>query len=170
MATLKLEVVMPDKTVVSADVESVVCPGVVGEFGVLPNHVSLLSALSIGDLRYKVNGQDSVIKRKIWYEGKPQFVYEIADQAYEKPIFIKGLRYLGNHLSKEEGVIGLYLRLNKDYVPSIQVRYAAPMTEAKLWKMMNEDPWTITYGKDDVREEKARMKFDHPGISYKWEK
>ena len=58
MATLKLEVVTPDKTVVSADVESVVCPGVVGEFGVLPNHVSLLSALSIGDLRYKADGQE----------------------------------------------------------------------------------------------------------------
>jgi len=118
---------------------------------------------------YKVNGQDSVIKRKIWYEGKPQFVYEIADQVYEKPIIVKGLRFLGNHLSKEEGVIGLYLRLNKDYIPSIQIRYAAPMTEAKLWKMMNEDPWTITYAKDDVREEKARMKFKHPGVSYKWE-
>ena len=59
MATLKLEVVTPDKTVVSADVESVVCPGVVGEFGVLPNHVSLLSALSIGDLRYKVDGKEA---------------------------------------------------------------------------------------------------------------
>lgn len=59
MATLKLEVVTPDKTVVSADVESVVCPGVMGEFGVMPNHVSLLSALSIGDLRYKVDGKDA---------------------------------------------------------------------------------------------------------------
>ena len=58
MATLKLEVVTPDKTVVSADIESAVCPGVVGEFGVLPHHVSLLSALSIGDLRYKADGQE----------------------------------------------------------------------------------------------------------------
>jgi len=119
--------------------------------------------------KYTVNGQDTIMKRKNWYKGKPQFVYEIADQAYEKPIIVKGLRYLGNHLSKEEGVISMYLRLNKDFIPSIQIRYAAPMTEAKLWKMMNEDPWTITYAPDDVREEKARMKFNHPGVSYKWE-
>ncbi|WP_297825166.1 F0F1 ATP synthase subunit epsilon [uncultured Desulfovibrio sp.] len=58
MGTLQLEVVTPDKTVVSAEVEMVVCPGVEGEFGVLPQHVSLLSALKIGDLRYRVNGKD----------------------------------------------------------------------------------------------------------------
>ncbi len=58
MSALQLEVVTPDKTVVSAEVEMVVCPGVQGEFGVLPNHVSMLSALKIGDLRYRVNGKD----------------------------------------------------------------------------------------------------------------
>lgn len=58
MGTLHLEVVTPDKTVVSKDVEMVVCPGVVGEFGVLANHVSLLSALKIGALRYRVDGKD----------------------------------------------------------------------------------------------------------------
>lgn len=52
MATFQLEVVTPDKTVVSADVDMVVCPGTEGEFGLLPHHVSLLSALKIGPLRY----------------------------------------------------------------------------------------------------------------------
>ncbi|WP_165065386.1 F0F1 ATP synthase subunit epsilon [Desulfovibrio sp. ZJ200] len=58
MGTLQLEVVTPDKTVVSAEVEMVVCPGVEGEFGVLPQHVSMLSALKTGDLRYRANGKD----------------------------------------------------------------------------------------------------------------
>ena len=58
MGTLQLEVVTPDKTVVSAEVEMAVCPGVEGEFGVMPQHVSMLSALKIGDLRYRVNGKD----------------------------------------------------------------------------------------------------------------
>jgi F-type H+-transporting ATPase subunit epsilon len=42
MGTLQLEVVTPDKTVVSAEVEMAVCPGVEGEFGVLPQHVSMM--------------------------------------------------------------------------------------------------------------------------------
>lgn len=51
-SSLQLEVVTPDKQVVDASVEYVSCPGVEGEFGVLKDHVSLLSALKVGSLRY----------------------------------------------------------------------------------------------------------------------
>lgn len=61
MATLRLEVVTPDATVLSEDVEMVMCPGEAGEFGVLPHHVSLLSALKIGPLRYQKNGVFNVL-------------------------------------------------------------------------------------------------------------
>lgn len=61
MAQLLLEVVTPDKTVVREDVEMVLCPGVEGEFGVLPHHVSLLSALKIGPLRYRKDGHDETL-------------------------------------------------------------------------------------------------------------
>ncbi len=61
MGTLQLEVVTPDKTVVSTAVEMAVCPGVEGEFGVLPQHVSLLSALKIGGLRYRIDGKDEYV-------------------------------------------------------------------------------------------------------------
>lgn len=53
MATLRLDVVTPEKSVVQEDVEMVICPGSEGEFGVLPHHASLLSALNTGILRYK---------------------------------------------------------------------------------------------------------------------
>lgn len=111
-------------------------------------------------------GDTTIEKRTVHYAGQPQFIYEIAEQSYEKPIIKRALPFLSNHLSKEEGVIGLYLRLNDSLVPSIQVRYAAPMTEEKIWEMMSADKWVITYKKDDVREESARMKFEKPGVSY----
>jgi F-type H+-transporting ATPase subunit epsilon len=47
-----LEIVTPDKLVVSDEVEKVVCPGSEGEFGVLPNHVPLLTTLRVGEVRY----------------------------------------------------------------------------------------------------------------------
>lgn len=53
MSTLLLEIVTPDKTIVSTPVVSAVCPGVEGEFGVLKDHISLLSALKIGAIRYR---------------------------------------------------------------------------------------------------------------------
>lgn len=101
-------------------------------------------------------------------EGKQQFVYEITDPNYEKPIILRNMPFLSNHLSKHEGVIGVYLNLNKDLQPAIQIRYAEPMTEAKLWELMTMETWTITYKKDDVREEGAKIGFNTPGVSYEY--
>ncbi len=50
---LKLEIVTPDKVVLSEEVEYVGLPGIIGQFGVLKNHVPFLSALSIGTLYYR---------------------------------------------------------------------------------------------------------------------
>lgn len=54
---LLLEVVTPDRKVVSTAVDIVVCPGVEGQFGVLVGHVPFLSALDIGEMYYKVGGK-----------------------------------------------------------------------------------------------------------------
>lgn len=54
-SSLQLEVVTPDKQVVETPVDYVSCPGVEGEFGVLKDHVALLSALKVGALRYSIN-------------------------------------------------------------------------------------------------------------------
>ena len=43
-STLQLEIVTPDKVVVSQTVDYVGVPGIEGEFGVLPHHIALLSA------------------------------------------------------------------------------------------------------------------------------
>jgi F-type H+-transporting ATPase subunit epsilon len=55
---LQLEVVTPDKQVVSQAVDYISAPGVEGEFGVLPNHVNLLSALATGVLRFNADGKN----------------------------------------------------------------------------------------------------------------
>ena len=54
--SLKLEIVTPDKLVLSEAVDYVGAPGFEGEFGVLPNHIPFLSALQIGNLYYKKDG------------------------------------------------------------------------------------------------------------------
>jgi F-type H+-transporting ATPase subunit epsilon len=54
---LLLEVVTPDRLVLSTQAEVVVCPGVEGQFGVLPGHIPFLSALDIGEMYYKAGGK-----------------------------------------------------------------------------------------------------------------
>lgn len=97
-------------------------------------------------------------------EGKKQYIYEIADHNYEKPIITRNMPFVSNHLSKNDGVIGVYLNLNEDLVPAIQVRYAAPMTADRIWELLTMPEWTITYGKDDVRTVPAKLGFKTPGV------
>ena len=49
-----LEVVTPEKMLLSRDVDMVIAPGTEGEFGVLPGHCHFLSTLRIGELRYQI--------------------------------------------------------------------------------------------------------------------
>ncbi|KFL33294.1 MULTISPECIES: ATP synthase F1 subunit epsilon [unclassified Sulfurospirillum] len=48
MNTLKLEIVTPSGQIFANDVKSVTLPGKEGEFGVLPNHASLVTLLQAG--------------------------------------------------------------------------------------------------------------------------
>jgi len=50
---IKLEVVTPEKYVVSEDVQIVVAPGILGEFGVLSGHTPFMTGLKVGTIRYK---------------------------------------------------------------------------------------------------------------------
>lgn len=52
MGKVNLEVVTPEKVMVSQEVEMVVAPGVLGEFGVLEGHVPFLSGIVPGELHY----------------------------------------------------------------------------------------------------------------------
>jgi F-type H+-transporting ATPase subunit epsilon len=54
---LLLEVVTPDRLVLSTEADVVVCPGVEGQFGVLYGHIPFLSALDIGEMYYRLGGK-----------------------------------------------------------------------------------------------------------------
>jgi F-type H+-transporting ATPase subunit epsilon len=54
---LLLEVITPSRVVVREEVEMVVAPGEFGEFGALPNHAAYLTAIKLGELRYKVGNK-----------------------------------------------------------------------------------------------------------------
>jgi F-type H+-transporting ATPase subunit epsilon len=61
MATLKLEIVTPEATAYSEDVEMVTLPGSEGELGVYPNHVPLLTTLNPGELRVLKGGKETFL-------------------------------------------------------------------------------------------------------------
>lgn len=53
-STIRLELVTPERLLLSEDVDEVVLPGYEGEFGVLPGHTQYLAILNIGILWYRM--------------------------------------------------------------------------------------------------------------------
>jgi F-type H+-transporting ATPase subunit epsilon len=49
-----LEIVTPEKKVLSEYVDIVMAPGEEGEFGALPHHIPFLTKLKVGELRFRV--------------------------------------------------------------------------------------------------------------------
>src|SRR5688572_1839817 len=54
---LRLEIVTPDRALVTEEVDEVQLPGAEGYFGVLPGHTPLLATLQVGELWYRI-GQE----------------------------------------------------------------------------------------------------------------
>jgi len=58
---LLLEVVTPERQLLSEEVEEVRLPGTLGEMGVLPGHTPLLTSLGTGPLTYTAGRQQAVL-------------------------------------------------------------------------------------------------------------
>ncbi len=84
MATLRLEIVTPETTAYSEDVDMVTLPGSEGELGVYPNHVPLLTVLKPGELRVVKSGRSSSLAvGEGFIEITPERVSVLTDVALE---------------------------------------------------------------------------------------
>jgi F-type H+-transporting ATPase subunit epsilon len=84
MATLKLEIVTPERKIYSEDVDMVTLPGSEGELGVYPKHVPLLTTLKPGELRVMQNGRETALAiGEGFVEIKADSVSVLTDMALE---------------------------------------------------------------------------------------
>ena len=58
---LNFEIITPEKIVYSDKVDEVVLPTVMGEIGILPNHIPLVSILKPGELRIKKGKEEEFL-------------------------------------------------------------------------------------------------------------
>ena len=59
--TLKLEIVTPEGTIYSEDVNMVTLPGVAGQIGVYPQHVRLITQMVAGEMIVLKDGRDNYL-------------------------------------------------------------------------------------------------------------
>lgn len=83
MATrLLLRIVTPKQSVLETEVHEVTAPGTLGEFGVLPDHVTFLSSLECGVLRYRKEQREAAVAiRGGFAEVRDNVMTVLADEA-----------------------------------------------------------------------------------------
>jgi F-type H+-transporting ATPase subunit epsilon len=80
---MRFELVSPSKVFFEGTVEEINAPGIEGDFGVLPGHTPFLTFLNIGELIYKVNGNEKYVAIDGGIiEVLPTRVIAIVDDAY----------------------------------------------------------------------------------------
>jgi len=78
----QLRIVTPNRMLLDEAVREVTAPGALGEFGVLPDHVTFLGALEIGTLRYRTDrGSSQVAVRGGFAEVVDNVMTVLADDA-----------------------------------------------------------------------------------------
>ena len=87
MGNLFLEVVTPERVVVSQQVDIVVAPGSIGEFGVLEGHVPFLTGILPGELRYTADGKTEYLAVTTGFaevsDNKVSVLVDAAEKAHE---------------------------------------------------------------------------------------
>lgn len=87
---LSLEVVTPERRLLNRKVLSVVAPGITGEFGVLPGHITYMTLLGTGILGFRTSdGVEALVVSRGYCEvaaNKVTVLAEAADLATEVDI------------------------------------------------------------------------------------
>lgn len=82
MATIRLEVVTPERMLLAEDADIVIARGAEGDLGVLHGHEPLITPLAIGELMYRVRGEDLHLAISGGFlEVRPDKVVVLADVA-----------------------------------------------------------------------------------------
>lgn len=83
--TFQLEIIASDHPFFKGECEMLSFPGLDGEFGVLPNHESMVTCVKEGELRFKVDGEwKYAAVSNGFVEIMPQYVVLLADTV-ERP-------------------------------------------------------------------------------------
>ncbi|MGB3751576.1 MAG: ATP synthase F1 subunit epsilon [Arcobacteraceae bacterium] len=109
MDTIKLSIVTPNGEIFNSDVKSVTLPGKEGEFGVLPNHASLVSSLTVGVI--EIEKKDALKEAIAINWGHVKVSEDSIDVLVDGAISLSG---------DDESDISAKLALAKELVNSVQ--------------------------------------------------
>jgi len=127
--TLKLQIVTPEATVYSEDVDMVTLPGVEGQIGILPHHVRLMTQMVPGEMIVRKGGQtDFLAVGQGLVEVTGERVYVLTDMA----IAVEDIDDAKVEEARERAAARLREKISDEEVATVNAALARSLTQLRI--------------------------------------
>ena len=124
--SLKLEIVTPETTVYSEDVEMVTLPGVEGQMGVLPQHVRLMTQMIPGELIVRKDGRDGFMAVG---EGLVEITNERVSIVTNMAVAVESIDEAAAEEARQRAAARLKEKLSAEEVASVNASLARSLAQ-----------------------------------------
>ena len=127
--TIRLEIVTPETTVYSEDVDMVTLPGVEGQMGVLPHHVRLVTQLVPGEMIVQKGGHDNFLAVG---EGLVEVTGERVSVVTNMAITVENIDEAKVEQARERAAARLREKISSEEVASVNASLARSLAQLQV--------------------------------------
>lgn len=127
--TLRLEIVTPEATVYSQDVEMVTLPAVSGQMGVLPQHVRLMTQMVPGEMIVRKGGHDDFLAVG---EGLVEVTNERVSIVTNMAVAVESIDEAAAEEARQRAASRLKEKLSSEEVASVNASLARSLAQLNV--------------------------------------
>jgi len=124
--TLRLEIVTPEATVYSDDVDMVTLPAISGQMGVLPQHVRLMTQLVPGEMIVRKGGHDDFLAVG---EGLVEVTNERVSIVTNMAVAVESIDEAAAEEARQRAAARLKEKLSSEEVASVNASLARSLAQ-----------------------------------------
>jgi F-type H+-transporting ATPase subunit epsilon len=124
--TLRLEIVTPEATVYSQDVEMVTLPAVGGQMGVLPQHIRLMTQMVPGEMIVRKDGHDDFLAVG---EGLVEVTNERVSIVTNMAVSVESIDEAAAEEARQRAAARLKEKLSSEEVASVNASLARSLAQ-----------------------------------------
>jgi len=127
--TLRLEIVTPEATVYSQDVEMVTLPAVGGQMGVLPQHIRLMTQMVPGEMIVRKDGHDDFLAVG---EGLVEVMNERVSIVTNMAVAVERIDEAAAEEARQRAAARLKEKLSSEEVASVNASLARSLAQLNV--------------------------------------
>ena len=127
--TLRLEIVTPEATVYSQDVEMVTLPAVGGQIGVLPQHIRLMTQMVPGEMIVRKDGHDDFLAVG---EGLVEVTNERVSIVTNMAVAVESIDEAAAEEARQRAAARLKEKLSSEEVASVNASLARSLAQLNV--------------------------------------